>query len=78
MIYWKNRELNLFFQPIVSLTSGQIIGYEGLSRIVDPQMIKSAEDLFYLAGLYGEDMGTGTAVQKPDLRAIPRIMSAGA
>lgn len=42
------------FQPIVSLTSGQIIGYEGLSRIVDPQLIKSAEDLFYLAGLYGK------------------------
>ncbi len=42
------------FQPIVSLTDGKIIGYEALSRIVEPQEIKNSEELFHLAGLYGK------------------------
>lgn len=42
------------FQPIVSLTDGKIIGYEALSRIVEPQDIKNSEELFHLAGLYGK------------------------
>lgn len=42
------------FQPIVSLTDGKIIGYEALSRIVEPQGIKNSEELFHLAALYGK------------------------
>ena len=42
------------FQPIVSLLDGSIIGYEALSRIRDPQLIKNSEELFYLAGIYGK------------------------
>ena len=40
------------FQPIVSLTDGTIIGYEALSRIIEPQKIKDSEELFSLAGIY--------------------------
>lgn len=42
------------FQPVISLVDGTIIGYEALSRIVEPKQIKNAEELFYLAGLYGK------------------------
>lgn len=42
------------FQPIISLDSGEIIGYETLSRIVAPEEISYSEELFYLAGIYGK------------------------
>lgn len=42
------------FQPVVSLSDGKIIGYEALSRIVEPKKIKDIEELFCLAGLYGK------------------------
>lgn len=42
------------FQPIFSLIDGEITGYEALSRIVEPQEIRSTEELFYLAGIYGK------------------------
>lgn len=42
------------FQPIISLESGEIIGYETLSRIVDPKEISYSEELFHLAGIYGK------------------------
>lgn len=49
----KNKRIKPVFQPIVSLQDGKIIGYEALSRIVKAKEIKSSEELFYLAGLYG-------------------------
>lgn len=42
------------FQPIVSLKNGENIGYEALSRIVNPQQIRNSEELFNLAGIYGK------------------------
>ncbi len=42
------------FQPIVCLKTGEIIGYEALSRIVEPKEIQSSEELFHLAGIYGK------------------------
>jgi len=42
------------FQPIVSLINGEIIGYEALSRVVDPKEIVNSEELFHLAGIYGK------------------------
>lgn len=42
------------FQPIVSLKDARIVGYEALSRIVEPQIISSSEELFRLAGIYGK------------------------
>lgn len=42
------------FQPIVSLKDGAIIGYEALSRIIEPKEIQSTEELFQLAGIYGK------------------------
>lgn len=42
------------FQPIVCLSTGEIIGYEGLSRIIEPKEIDCSEELFHLAGIYGK------------------------
>lgn len=42
------------FQPIVSLSDGKIIGYEALSRVIEPNKISSTEELFRLAELYGK------------------------
>lgn len=50
----EKKRIKPVFQPIVSLTDGKIIGYEALSRIVEPQEIKSSEELFNLACLYGK------------------------
>lgn len=37
------------FQPIFSLTLGEVYGYEALSRIVGPTTFATIEDLFYAA-----------------------------
>lgn len=42
------------FQAIVSLGTGGVIGYEALSRIVNPHELRSSEELFHLAGIYGK------------------------
>lgn len=40
------------FQPIVDLSSGEILGYEALSRLKKTDVIKDPETLLKLAGLY--------------------------
>ena len=50
----ENQRIKPVFQPIVSLTDGKIIGYEALSRIIEPKEIKNSEELFQLAGIYGK------------------------
>lgn len=50
----EKKRIKPVFQPIVSLSDGKIIGYEALSRIVEPQEIMSSEELFHLACLYGK------------------------
>lgn len=42
------------FQPIVSLRTGEVHGYEALSRMVLPKKIKNTEELFSMALLYGK------------------------
>lgn len=42
------------FQPIVDLTSGDILGYEALSRLKKTDVIKEPETLFKMAGLYSK------------------------
>lgn len=37
------------FQPIVSLRTGDVLGYEALSRITLPDSTLSIEELFHLA-----------------------------
>ena len=39
---------------IIVLKNGEIIGYEALSRIVEPREIGCSEELFHLAGIYGK------------------------
>ena len=50
----ESRRIKPVFQPIVSLRDGEIIGYEALSRIIEPKEISSSEELFNLAGIYGK------------------------
>lgn len=50
----ENHRIKPVFQPIVSLITGEMIGYEGLSRIIEPKAISNSEDLFHLAGIYGK------------------------
>lgn len=50
----ENGRIRPVFQPIVSLSNGDIVGYEALSRIVEPREIKYSDELFHLAGLYGK------------------------
>lgn len=41
------------YQPVVHLDSGTIYGYEALSRISRPSMIRNSEELFAKSGSYG-------------------------
>ena len=50
----ENQRIKPVFQPIISLNSGEIIGYEALSRIINPDEISYSEELFHLAGFYGK------------------------
>lgn len=48
----KNKAIKTVFQPIVSLKSGDILGYEALSRITCESDIENTEMLFEVAGKY--------------------------
>ena len=50
----ESQRIKPVFQPIVCLKTGEIIGYEALSRIIEPKEIGCSEELFYLAGIYGK------------------------
>ena len=50
----ENQRIKPVFQPIVCLKTGEIIGYEALSRIIEPKEISCSEELFHLAGIYGK------------------------
>lgn len=50
----ENQRIKPVFQPIVCLNTGEIIGYEALSRIIEPKEIECFEELFHLAGMYGK------------------------
>ena len=50
----ESQRIKPVFQPIVCLKTGKIIGYEALSRIIEPKEISCSEELFHLAGIYGK------------------------
>ena len=50
----EKQRIRSVFQPIVSLKNGEIVGYEALSRIVEPKEISCSEELFHLAGIFGK------------------------
>lgn len=50
----ESQRIEPVFQPIVCLKTGEIIGYEALSRIIKPKEIGCSEELFHLAGIYGK------------------------
>lgn len=50
----ESQRIKPVFQPIVCLKTGEIIGYEALSRIIEPKEIGCAEELFHLGGIYGK------------------------
>lgn len=47
-----SKRIYTVYQPVVSLTDGEILGYEALSRIDDPRMIDNPEELFRMAETY--------------------------
>lgn len=50
----ESQRIKPVFQPIVCLKTGEIIGYEALSRIIEPKEIGCSEEPFHLAGVYGK------------------------
>jgi len=48
----ENRGIYSVFQPIVSLKTGEVLGYEALSRIQEPKEIENIEELFETAIFY--------------------------
>ena len=42
----KEPEINIVFQPIISLKNGDILGYEALSQTPDENIFGSIEDIF--------------------------------
>lgn len=50
----EKKRIKAVYQPIVSLRDGKVIGYEALSRIINPKEITDTEELFVLAGMYGK------------------------
>ena len=50
----EHQKIKPVFQPIVCLKTGEIIGYEALSRIIEPKEINCSEELFHLACIYGK------------------------
>ncbi|HEX2944435.1 MAG TPA: GGDEF domain-containing protein [Clostridia bacterium] len=49
----KNESIRTVFQPIISLKSGELLGYEALSRGPDNSVFKNPEKLFDFARAYG-------------------------
>lgn len=45
----KDELIKIVFQPVISLTNGEVLGYEALSRITTKTIFKSIEDLFETA-----------------------------
>lgn len=45
----KDELINIVFQPVISLTNGDVLGYEALSRFTTKTIFKSIEDLFETA-----------------------------
>lgn len=49
----RRRSITPFFQPIVDLARGVVCGYEGLSRIQDPDLAAGPEEWFAAAAWHG-------------------------
>jgi len=49
-----NESIYPVFQPIIDLKSGDVFGYEALSRLEDRSIIKNPEDLFKTAQKFGK------------------------
>ncbi len=50
----EDRSITPFFQPIVSLRDGTVLGYEALSRVSDCEIDLSSDDLFTIASASGK------------------------
>lgn len=48
----EEKDIYSVFQPIISLKTGEVLGYEALSRIKNPGAIRGIEELFDMAILY--------------------------
>lgn len=48
----ENEQLKIVFQPILSLKTGEVLGYEAFSRLTSEAIFKDIEDLFQTAKQY--------------------------
>lgn len=65
----KNKSINTFFQPIVSLRTGKVMGYEALSRITKDSPFSDIEEFINYATLIGrlpeaEELMLNTALRR--------------
>lgn len=67
-----SKRIYTVYQPVVSLTDGEILGYEALSRISEPQMIDNPEELFRMAETYQKVWEVDSLCRK---KAIKRLAS---
>lgn len=65
----KCQRIKSVFQSIVSLKDGTVHGYEALSRIKNPEVIHSPEELFRLAHIYGKTWELEKLCRKQILRS---------
>lgn len=66
----KGRQIRTVFQPIVSLRSGTILGYEALSRVTCDSPLSNSEQLFLEAGKCGRLWELDALCRSTTLRTI--------
>ncbi len=68
----ENKRIYSVYQPVVSLTDGEILGYEALSRIEDPRMISNPEELFRIAETYQKVWEIDSLCRKEAIRGVAK------
>ncbi len=69
----KNERIYPVFQPIVNLKTGEILGFEGLSRIINPRKIDNVEDLFVMGVLCGKTWELEKLCRKKIFRSYAKM-----
>lgn len=67
----EKKQIKAVYQPIVSLRSGKILGYEALSRIQHEKCPFNIEQLFIIADKLGHLWEIEELCRKKDSKALP-------
>lgn len=68
----EHKRIYSVYQPVVSLTDGEILGYEALSRIEEPSMIGNPEELFRIAETYQKVWEVDSLCRKEAIRGVAK------